>query len=93
MTSIMITKKLNSMNKKIFIKWNALPAAIAAVCMSIAGFTACLWMSGCTNQPKDDYIVAAWVWPSCHDDERGKDLFWEEGPGEWKMIKKSPAAL
>jgi hypothetical protein len=40
-------------------------------------------------QAQDDYIVAAWVWPSCHDDERGKDLFWKEGPGEWEMIKKA----
>ncbi|MDR1129611.1 MAG: glycoside hydrolase family 99-like domain-containing protein [Prevotellaceae bacterium] len=75
--------------KKISIKWKALPLAAATVCMSMAGFTACLWTSGCTGQPKDDYIVAAWVWPSCNDDERGKDLFWEEGPGEWEMIKKA----
>jgi hypothetical protein len=58
--------------------------------MNIAGFTVCLWTSGCTErqQQKDDYIVAAWVWPSCHDDERGKELFWNEGPGEWEMIRR-----
>jgi hypothetical protein len=77
------------MNKKVLIRWKALPVAIATVCMSMAGFTACSRTSGCTDQPKDDYIVAAWVWPSCHDDERGKDLFWKEGPGEWEMIKKA----
>jgi hypothetical protein len=68
---------------------NVLPVAMATVCMSMASFTACSRTSGYTDRPKDDYIVAAWVWPSCHDDERGKDLFWKEGPGEWEMIKKA----
>jgi hypothetical protein len=60
--------------------------------LPVAGFIACLSITACIGkqpQPKDDYIVAAWVWPSCHDDERSKDLFWEEGPGEWEMIKKA----
>jgi hypothetical protein len=77
------------MNKKVSIKRKALPVAMATVCMNIAGITACLWMSGCKNQPKDDYIVAAWVWPSCHDDELAKKLIWSEGIGEWEIIKKA----
>ncbi|MDR1222114.1 MAG: glycoside hydrolase family 99-like domain-containing protein [Tannerella sp.] len=60
--------------------------------LTVTGFIACLLTTACTDkqpQAQDDYIVAAWVWPSCHDDERGKDLFWKEGPGEWEMIKKA----
>jgi hypothetical protein len=58
----------------------------------LTGFIVCLLTTACTHktsQTQDDYIVAAWVWPSCHDDERGKELFWPEGPGEWEMIKKA----
>jgi hypothetical protein len=76
------------MNKKTSIRLKAL-----TVCINIAGIAVCLWIAGCSGaqqrQPKDDYIVAAWVWPSCHDDERGKELFWNDGPGEWEMIKKA----
>jgi hypothetical protein len=64
---------------------------IVILCMKI-GVIACLGMTACTKQQqqiKEDYIVAAWVWPSCHDDERGKELFWQEGPGEWEMIRKA----
>ncbi|MDR1594864.1 MAG: hypothetical protein LBS43_10360 [Prevotellaceae bacterium] len=58
------------------------------VCISIAGFTVCLWTSGCTDQqrqPKDDYIVAAWVWTSCHDDERGNVNAFVHAPNSGKM--------
>ena len=34
------------------------------------------------------YYVAAFVWPSCHDDPRGRELLWPEGTGEWEVIKK-----
>jgi len=37
---------------------------------------------------KDDYNVAAYVWPSCHHDERFGDMLWPEGTGEWEIIKK-----
>jgi hypothetical protein len=60
--------------------------------MIIAGFMVCLLTTACTDkqlQAQNDYIVAAWVWPSCHDDERGTKLFWPEGFGEWEMIKKA----
>lgn len=37
----------------------------------------------------NEYIVAAYIWPSCHHDERtGKDILWTEGIGEWEIIKK-----
>ncbi|HPF51980.1 MAG TPA: glycoside hydrolase family 99-like domain-containing protein, partial [Draconibacterium sp.] len=34
------------------------------------------------------YYVAAYVWPSCHHDERFGDMLWPEGIGEWEVIKK-----
>lgn len=37
---------------------------------------------------KNDYYVAAYVWPSCHHDERFGDMLWPEGIGEWEVIKK-----
>ena len=35
-----------------------------------------------------DYYVAAYIWPSCHHDERFGDMLWPEGIGEWEVIKK-----
>jgi hypothetical protein len=37
---------------------------------------------------QSDYYVAAYVWPSCHDDSLGRELLWPEGIGEWEVIKK-----
>jgi len=37
---------------------------------------------------KNDYYVAAYIWPSCHDDSLGRDMLWPEGTGEWEVIKK-----
>ena len=38
---------------------------------------------------KNDYYVAAYVWPSCHDDQpKGREMLWAEGTGEWEVIKK-----
>ena len=46
-------------------------------------------MCCCTRSkaPKFDYNVCAFVWPSCHDDSLGR-ANWEEGIGEWEVIKK-----
>ena len=35
-----------------------------------------------------EYTVAAYIWPSCHHDERLGDLIWPDGTGEWEVIKK-----
>jgi hypothetical protein len=35
-----------------------------------------------------DYLVAAYIWPSCHHDERFGDMLWPDGTGEWEIIKK-----
>lgn len=37
---------------------------------------------------EQDYYVAAYVWPSCHHDERFGDMLWPEGTGEWEVINK-----
>ncbi len=34
------------------------------------------------------YIVAAYVWPSCHDDSLAHAYLWGDGEGEWEVIKK-----
>lgn len=36
----------------------------------------------------DNYFLAAYIWPSCHHDERFGDMLWPEGMGEWEVIKK-----
>jgi len=40
------------------------------------------------NKSEDDYHVAAYIWPSCHHDERFGDMLWPEKTGEWEIIKK-----
>jgi hypothetical protein len=37
---------------------------------------------------KNDYYVAAYVWPSCHDEIMSRETFWPEGLGEWEVIQK-----
>ncbi|MBQ9548817.1 MAG: glycoside hydrolase family 99-like domain-containing protein [Bacteroidales bacterium] len=36
----------------------------------------------------NDYIVAAYIWPSCHDDSLAHAHLWRDGIGEWEVIKK-----
>lgn len=38
---------------------------------------------------KQDYIVAAYVWPSCHDEPMSREALWGEGIGEWEIVKKA----
>ena len=40
------------------------------------------------GKSNDPYYVAAYVWPSCHHDERFGDMLWPDGEGEWEIIKK-----
>ena len=37
---------------------------------------------------KNEYYVAAYIWPSCHDDPLARKKLWSEGIGEWEVIKK-----
>ena len=54
---------------------------------------AILFASSCSSGPKADAdagktYVCAYVWPSCHDDPLGHKWLWEEGIGEWEVIKQ-----
>jgi len=40
------------------------------------------------EKTNDEYNVAAYVWPSCHHDQRFGDMLWPDGTGEWEVIKK-----
>ncbi len=56
----------------------------------------CITVTSCTdkkNTVKESgnnsaYYVAAYIWPSCHHDERFGDMLWPEGTGEWEVIRK-----
>ncbi len=59
---------------------------------------AIFWFFGCSSapsadktipeKPADNYYVAAYVWPSCHDEPMSREKLWPEGIGEWEVIKK-----
>ncbi|MDR2764006.1 MAG: glycoside hydrolase family 99-like domain-containing protein [Tannerella sp.] len=63
----------------------------------LAGFCALL-LPACTQQSQQqqqqvdaaakDYYVAAYIWPSCHDEEMSHTALWPEGTGEWEVIRK-----
>jgi len=44
--------------------------------------------AGSKAKDNSDYYVAAYIWPSCHDEERSREVLWPEGTGEWEIIKK-----
>jgi hypothetical protein len=52
----------------------------------------CFFISGTTTsfaqKGNNDYTVAAYVWPSCHDEPMSREKLWGEGIGEWEMIQK-----
>jgi hypothetical protein len=51
-------------------------------------------VSGMQSQQKKQtgksgkYYVAAYIWPSCHNDPLAREKLWSEGIGEWEVIKK-----
>ena len=59
-----------------------------AVLMLAAG-ASCVNKTDETNvKTTDGYIVAAYVWPSCHDDSLAHRYLWSEGTGEWEIIRQ-----
>ena len=69
------------MMKKLF-KFAAAAAVLAAVISSCA-------QQGAKQERKDiDFHVCAYIWPSCHDDSLAHQWLWEEGIGEWEVIKQ-----
>ena len=77
------------MNNKFF-KFSAISLTVAVMA---SGIIFSCFVNGC-SQPskkasaKDDYYVAAYIWPSCHDDPLAREKLWHEGIGEWEVIKK-----
>jgi hypothetical protein len=62
---------------------------IAVLLFGIALFSCNSQVKTNVEQPaEDEYYVAAYIWPSCHHDERFGDMLWPEGSGEWEIIKK-----
>lgn len=56
-------------------------------------FSLVILFSSCNRTPTEagnspDYYLAAYIWPSCHTEERNKNILWPEGIGEWEIIQK-----
>ena len=65
---------------------------LSAVCMGLwscadTGTTANQTANSATAK-QSDYYVAAYIWPSCHDDSLAHAHLWADGEGEWEVIKK-----
>ena len=52
-------------------------------------FSGCSGVTSESRSFENEYDVAAYVWPSCHHDERLGDVPWPDGIGEWEIIKKA----
>jgi hypothetical protein len=58
--------------------------------LSLCGIS--LFLYGChASRATNHYDVAAYIWPSCHDEPMSRDALWGEGIGEWEVIKKGNA--
>ena len=68
------------MNRTCKLALGALLAAAVLCAVSCAG------PQGKKNEEKT--YVCAYVWPSCHDDPLAHKWLWEEGIGEWEVIKQ-----
>ena len=63
--------------------------------LSLMFWAGMLLACGCTSpsqktseKQEDAYHVAAYIWPSLHDEPRSRENLWSEGIGEWEMIQK-----
>jgi len=64
--------------------------------ISLLGLVSLFFLCRCTsfsqkdNKAKEDggFYVAAYVWPSCHDEEMSRKALWRQGIGEWEIIKQ-----
>lgn len=54
----------------------------------ILGSLSSAWAQKNKQTVKNDYLVAAYIWPSCHDDPLARKKLWSDGIGEWEVIKK-----
>lgn len=70
---------------------NLLYAAAAMAAMTMTGCSGNTASTSTVTDKTEDYYVAAFVWPSCHDDSLGHKYLWGDGEGEWEVIKKGDA--
>ena len=62
-------------------------------CLPFAMMVLLLISPSCKEEEKSDLgnqdiYVAAYVWPSCHFEERNAEILWPEKIGEWEVIRK-----
>jgi hypothetical protein len=57
---------------------------------SVVYFCLLILLASFTNDKREsEYYVAAYIWPSCHNDiPKGQEILWPEGIGEWEIIEK-----
>lgn len=61
-------------------------AVLAALCCLVG----CQNASSVKEVSEDpEYIVSAYIWPSCHDDALANRELWDKGEGEWEIIRRA----
>lgn len=78
------------MNTIKFFHKNGITGLVGFMCLSLI-FSRC--SSVCKNKADitnhgAEYTIAAFVWPSCHDEPMSREALWGEGIGEWEIIQK-----
>ncbi|MDR3246242.1 MAG: glycoside hydrolase family 99-like domain-containing protein [Prevotellaceae bacterium] len=73
---------MNALSSKIQ-DWINVSRYILTGFIFIAGLISCK-----QSQKEPEYYVAAYVWPSCHDEPVSRNVIWDEGVGEWEIIRK-----
>jgi len=63
-------------------------APIALLLFVIILFNFSCAMEEKSGAADNEIYVAAYVWPSCHFEERNATMLWPEGMGEWEVIRK-----
>ena len=74
--------------KIIFLTMKHILRILLAVVLVLAACTPRSSRNNAYPVTTNGYIVAAYVWPSCHDDSLAHAYLWGEGEGEWEVIKK-----
>lgn len=63
-------------------------SVVLPICVAAFIFSNCTQQPQTTEKMQSDYLVAAYIWPSCHNDTMGERVLWPEKTGEWEIIKK-----
>jgi hypothetical protein len=60
--------------------------------LGVLGIVVLLSSLACTSEKKphanNDFYVAAYFWPACHDEPSSREVIWDKGIGEWEIIQK-----